>query len=112
MILMIMMMMTMTPQVSSPESLECVPRVIWPACLASEDEDYATAASGSEGIITGDQSGAGVTSQWPIRQQGLLITGWGKMGQSETWSRMLRMARVPIASTRECETNVGVEVNP
>ena len=49
----------MTSQVSSPESLECVPRVIWPACLASEDEDYATAASGSEGIITGDQSGAG-----------------------------------------------------
>ena len=43
-------------QVSSPESLECVPRVIWPACLASEDEDYSTAASGSEGMITGDQS--------------------------------------------------------
>ena len=92
-------------QVSSPESLECVPRVIWPACLASEEEDYATATSGSEGIITGDQSGAG-----PIRDQGLLITGWGKMGQWDTWSRMLRMASVPIASTRECETNVNVEV--
>ena len=47
----VLMMMT---QVSSPESLECQPRVIWPACLASEDEDYSTAASGSEGLITGE----------------------------------------------------------
>ena len=42
-------------QVSSPESLECRPRVIWPACLAKEDEDYSTATSGSEGLITGEQ---------------------------------------------------------
>ena len=51
----IMMMMMMITQVSFPGSLECVPRVIWPACLASEDEDYSTATSGREGIITGER---------------------------------------------------------
>ena len=105
--MMMMMMMMMMTQVSSPGSLECVPKVIWPACLASEDEDYSTAASGREGIITGEQRPITGDGQW-TNQRAEIITGWGKMGESETWSRMLRMASVPIASTRECETNVGM----
>ena len=39
----------------------------------------------------------------------IITSGWGKMGESETWSRMLRMASVPIASTRECEKNVAIK---
>ena len=33
-------------------------------------------------------------------------TGWGKLGQEETWSRLLRKAEVSIATSGECEDNV------
>ena len=36
----------------------------------------------------------------------LHVTGWGKLGQEETWSRLLRKAEVSIATSGECEDNV------
>ena len=41
-----------------------------------------------------------VTFSW------LHVTGWGKLGQEETWSRLLRKAEVSIATSGECEDNV------
>ena len=100
-------------QVQDPDSLQCRRGVIWPACLPSRGEDYSTLAQGRMGLITGYRGSYGYMGQhytwghmvtWGYML--LHVTGWGKLGQEETWSRLLRKAEVSIATSGECEDNV------
>ena len=63
---------------SSSSSLECLERAVVPACLPSPDEKFSSG----------------------------LMSGWGKLGDSQAWSRLLRAASVSIVSTSACNRNV------
>ena len=60
---------------------------MYPACLPSSDQIYDTQVTGHQGIVS----------------------GWGKIGQLELWSRVLRKARVSVVSNQDCERNVSIK---
>ena len=60
---------------------------MYPACLPSSDQIYDTQVTGYQGIVS----------------------GWGKIGQLELWSRVLRKASVSVVSNQDCERNVSIK---
>ena len=63
---------------SSSSSLECLERAVVPACLPSPGENFSSG----------------------------LMSGWGRLGDRQAWSRLLRAAPVSIVSPGACNRNV------
>ena len=68
-------------KVKSPDTLSCRERRVWPACLPTPGEE-------EEEYVTG------------------LVSGWGRLGDHQSSSSVLRAANIPIVSTAECKRNV------
>ena len=73
-------------KVRSPDSLTCLERRVWPACLPIPGEEEE-----EEEYVTG------------------LVSGWGRLGDHQSWSESLRAANIPIVSTAECKRNVKLQ---
>jgi len=73
-------------KVKNGESLPCNRKTIWPACLPDKDFEYAG---------------------WKRS----IVTGWGKVGDDEPAATVLRKARVPIVSDKQCIENMNLD-NP
>ena len=65
---------------TSSSSLECLERAVVPACLPSPEEEFSSG----------------------------LMSGWGRLGDSQPWSRFLRAAPVDIVRPETCNRNVRV----
>ena len=65
---------------NSSSPMECLERAVVPACLPSPEEEFSSG----------------------------LMSGWGKLGDSQTWSRLLRAAPVNIVSRPTCNRNVRI----
>ena len=65
---------------NSSSPMECLERAVVPACLPSPEEEFSSG----------------------------LMSGWGKLGDSQTWSRLLRAAPVNIVSRPACNRNVRI----
>ena len=63
---------------STSSSSSCLERAVWPACLPTPGEEFSTG----------------------------LMSGWGKLGDTQDWSRLLRAAPVDIVNAGACNTNV------
>ena len=75
-------------KVRSPASLTCLERRVWPACLPSPGEEEEE----EEEYVTG------------------LVSGWGRLGDHQSWSELLRAASIPIVSPAECKRNVSYQL--
>ena len=65
---------------NSSSSLECLERAVVPACLPSPGEKFSSG----------------------------LMSGWGRLGDSQPWSRFLRAAPVDIVRPEACNRNVRI----
>jgi len=70
-------------KVKNGSSLPCTKRTIWPACLPNKNYEY---------------------GGWSRS----IVTGWGRIGNREDFSTVLKKARIPIITDQDCFQNVSL----